>query len=102
MEYSSPSAVIASSSLHGLVAADSYGIPSIWIELSNEVVGGRFKFRDYFAGCGSLDRDRVDLREVSVFPVDTVIGNARQFYVSQVQDQLLAVCPFVQGSTATK
>lgn len=39
---------IASSSLHGLIAADAYKKPNVWIKLSNRIHGGNFKFHDYF------------------------------------------------------
>ena len=39
--------VILSSSLHGLICADAYGVPNIWVELSSHLFGGRFKFVDY-------------------------------------------------------
>ena len=39
---------VASQSLHGLVVADAYGIPTAWIEPAPGMVGGRFKFDDYF------------------------------------------------------
>ena len=39
---------ILSSSLHGLICADSLGIPNRWIKLS-ELMGNEFKFNDYYS-----------------------------------------------------
>lgn len=42
---------ILSSSLHGLISADSLGVPNRWIHLS-PLLGGDFKFRDYYTVFG--------------------------------------------------
>jgi len=43
---------IASSSLHGLIFADSYCIPNIHLKLGDKVIGGFHKFDDYYMGMG--------------------------------------------------
>jgi len=43
---------IISSSLHGIVAAESFGIPAMFIRMGDRVVGGNFKFNDYYLGTG--------------------------------------------------
>lgn len=47
--------IILSSSLHGLIFADSLGIPNTWIHLSDKISGGSFKFRDYYSVFGITD-----------------------------------------------
>ena len=48
---------IASSSLHGLIIAEAYGIPNLWIEISGQLLGGHFKFHDFFCSLGE-DREK--------------------------------------------
>jgi hypothetical protein len=48
---------IASTSLHGLIFADAYGIPNVWLHPRPLHHGGTWKFIDYFA---SMGRDRFD------------------------------------------
>ena len=44
--------VILSSSLHGIIVAEAYGIPAVWIKITDKIVGGSFKYRDYYLSTG--------------------------------------------------
>lgn len=52
---------ILSSSLHGLVVADSYGIPAAWTSGSPPLTGGDFKFQDYASAFHGLPQRRIEL-----------------------------------------
>ncbi|MDD5406934.1 MAG: polysaccharide pyruvyl transferase family protein [Sulfurovaceae bacterium] len=54
----SSSEIVISSSLHGLICADSFGIPNIRLKTSQELKGGDFKFNDYYS---SLDRNILEI-----------------------------------------
>ena len=54
--------MILSSSLHGLVCADAYGIPNVWIKLSDKLLGGSFKFRDYRLSINAAEAVPVDVQ----------------------------------------
>lgn len=43
---------IVSSSLHGLIVAEAYGIPATWVSAGDRVRGGSFKFHDYYLATG--------------------------------------------------
>jgi pyruvyltransferase len=66
---------IAASSLHGLIVADAYGIPSVWLKFSDDISGGSFKFIDYFKSVGRKDRE-----PLTVLSETTVTAIEDQFY----------------------
>lgn len=50
---------VASSSLHGIIISEAYGVPNLWVEIKEPIVGDssrRFKFHDFFQSIG-LDRE---------------------------------------------
>lgn len=49
---------IVSSSLHGIICAEAYGIPAVWTkyETSSKIRGGDFKYQDYFLGTGRKEQ----------------------------------------------
>lgn len=61
---------IISSSMHGLIAADAYGIPSRWLMLSDKLVGGEFKFHDYYNSIGIFNE--VPVKTSELFSIDNL------------------------------
>jgi pyruvyltransferase len=43
---------IISSSLHGIIIAEAYNVPAVWIKVTDKVIGNGFKFEDYLSGTG--------------------------------------------------
>lgn len=54
--------IIASASLHGLIAADSLGIPNGRLIASNKILGGNYKFEDYDSSL-NFKRPAFDIRK---------------------------------------
>jgi pyruvyltransferase len=47
---------ITTSSLHALILADAYGIPCHYLQVTDKIIGGYFKYEDYISGRGSEDK----------------------------------------------
>ena len=87
---------ILSSSLHGLICADAYGIPSRQIELGQQVIGEGFKFRDYY---GSLNQQPTKpIRPGFSDDPNSIAQECSQKRIDLNLDELLDSCPFAQRS----
>ena len=58
---------VLSSSLHGLIISDSFGIPNARMIVSDNIVGGDYKFNDYYSSFGIDYHLKIDLRNVTFF-----------------------------------
>jgi pyruvyltransferase len=87
--------IILSSSLHGLICADSYGIPNVWIQLSDNVIGGHFKFRDYRSSIGASKPFPVQVLEN--LTINEISNMAQLHPVKLDLRKLLEACPFWNG-----
>jgi glycosyltransferase involved in cell wall biosynthesis len=69
--------MILSSAMHGLVAADSYGIPNRWIRFSDDILGGNYKFHDYYSVFDIEGLEPIDLRKeiISDQEIDSFVAN---------------------------
>jgi pyruvyltransferase len=85
---------IAASSLHGLVVADAYGIPSTWLKLYDGIIGGEFKFLDYFA---SINKRMQPMGLTDSTRVDDITAAAQAASTVPDLEQLLRCCPFIRG-----
>lgn len=84
--------VILSSSLHGIIIADAYHIPNVWVEFA-QGEKKRFAFMDYLA---SVKRDVPEPVAVTKdSSVSSLVKEAEKWEAPDIDlDLLLSVCPF--------
>lgn len=63
--------VCVSTSLHGLIIAQTYGVPWVWLNITDaELGGGEFKFNDFFSTLSGSAPARVDVSREELADLD--------------------------------
>ncbi len=63
--------VCVSTSLHGLIIAQTYGVPWVWLNITDaELGGGEFKFNDFFSTLSGSAPARVDVSRDELADLD--------------------------------
>ncbi|MGH2618136.1 MAG: hypothetical protein ACRDJC_23150, partial [Thermomicrobiales bacterium] len=82
-----------------LIFSDALGVPNAQLKVSDKLVGGDFKFRDYSSAFGA-DRYRRPLRAADVAdrPLDDVVNLVRSRFrppqgITKLQQQLIEALP---------
>lgn len=83
---------IVSTSLHGLIAADAYGVPAVWGKISDKIVGDGFKFQDYQQSVGRGSLGPLILSE-DVSRRD-IFSSFKPYKVKIDLNKLLEACPY--------
>jgi pyruvyltransferase len=85
---------IMSSSLHGVIISESYGINTIPIRLGDKIIGDSFKFDDYFASTGRKSK-RLDLKKpVKDRFLESLLKDYEFISPNIDKSALLNSCPF--------
>ena len=88
--------IILTSSLHGIIFAHAYGIPALWIELSNNVTGNGFKFYDYYLSLG-IEPGKVNRIQVTEGTNPNEIAK-----LARVEDQSKLLAPLKEAMLITR
>ena len=90
---------VMSSTLHGCIIADAYGVPWEWIKLTDRVGGDDSKFMDYFLSMGREKMSFIDLR-IKAYGGDVLLDMTKRAAftdparMARTRARLMSVCPF--------
>lgn len=86
---------ILSSSLHGLIVAESYSIPSVWVGFTDYIDGWDFKFKDYYLSLQKEDVQMVSVSKAEDVYSEQVLNKLKTWKKGLIDlDLLLSSCPF--------
>lgn len=90
---------IVSSSLHGIILADAYGIPSAWLS-STTPKGLEFKFYDYFISVNKVQKPQSFNFSVAKITLNDLESQLHfdDRLIEFDKEKLLDACPFIQSS----
>lgn len=89
---------IVASCLHGLILADSLGIPNAWMQLSDKVIGKGFKFMDYYSAYGIHNPTPISIHWWdSARSLKRKIGAWRRPGIANLQARLRESFPYLEG-----
>jgi pyruvyltransferase len=84
--------MVASSSLHGLIIADAYGVPSKWLQVDGHPIEDGFKFHDYLRSVGRTDLAAFVVKKKTM--VKDIESSFCHYEVKIDLDRLYESCPF--------
>lgn len=86
---------IVSSSLHGLVVADAYGVPNEWIDPDGIHVRPRFKFKDYASAIGRKLNSPIPMAKLVDYLKNGVSSDGDSYFanISTVKSDLINSFP---------
>lgn len=83
---------IISSTLHGIIVGDAYGIPSHHTILSDKVAGGTFKFEDYYSSC---QREYYNIELNKDGDIDKIISEMKEYKCQINIKEMIENFPFI-------
>lgn len=83
--------LILSSSLHGLILADAYEIPNIWVSFNNNnnIIGGDFKFLDYL--------ESVNRHQTKPVSLEIIIEEGIDKYLNLIEKPNINLKPLINN-----
>jgi hypothetical protein len=91
---------VVSSSLHGIIVSNAYGIPVRWIKFDNNIRGDDTKFYDHFASIGRLDERPLNALVYRKIPSTDLISQIEPYEINVDQEALWRASVFHNGEVS--
>lgn len=96
--------IVVSSSLHGLIFSDAFLIPNIWLSPPSSLIGGSFKFYDYYSAFFANDSELYSVTPKQTIDFKLISNQIAQPILSanniiNKQEELLSSLPSVHAFT---